>query len=163
VSVTFSENPPRPTWPGQHPLAHVALHESGHTVAAWRLGRQVEFVSVEPDDGLWGRTRLHVSGEARDLVIRLAGYLAEGEAPVPWPPTFDEARTMKLENIGALVAELRLDRATYTKLANIALEMMADPDVRRAVALVASALLRVPVLNEAQLATLLGNAEVSDS
>ena len=76
----------------------VAYHEAGHALAAWRLGREVLAVSIDPQGEHYGQVThsavatdsstvvdwlIPIQGELRDVVetdiiISLAGHLAEG-------------------------------------------------------------------------------------
>jgi hypothetical protein len=103
-------------------------------------------------DDFLGRTRYVLAGTARDVVVRLAGYMAEGEPgwPPPWPQCLDEGR----EGLGELVREAGLDAGTYARVVVLARDMVADPQLRRRIALVASALLRCPKLTGEQVRAL---------
>lgn len=55
-------------------LAHVAFHEAGHAVAAWRVGSEIELVTVASDHGLvitHGPTGLHWRDQLERSLLRI--------------------------------------------------------------------------------------------
>ena len=60
------------------PLKHIAYHEAGHAVVAFRLGYEVGKVTIVPRYGSLGRADItHGSPSPDDIRIDLAGPLAE--------------------------------------------------------------------------------------
>jgi hypothetical protein len=130
----------------------VELHESAHASAAIWMRRQVEYVERYPGHFLPGETMGHcrapIGGgvEASQMVIALAGYLAEGRAD--WPPDFERARSERLEGLGRLIEILDLDRDEYGSLVAVTREVLADADFQRLRGAIERALHRVPRLEE---------------
>ena len=140
------------------PLAErhsAAVHEGGHVAAAWALGLHVEFCTVQPEDGYWGRTRFHVSSDVASLVVKLAGYLAEGVAPIAWPPDWSDAQECDLEGLGRLIREAPIPEETYRSAVALALRMVDDPEWQRHVSVIARALGRVGNLDADDVSALL--------
>jgi hypothetical protein len=60
------------------PLEHIAYHEAGHAVIAFRLGYEVKWVTIKPRYGSLGRAEItHGNPSPDDIRIDLAGPLAE--------------------------------------------------------------------------------------
>ncbi len=130
------------------------LHEAAHCVAVLRVEEhaKLELVTVVPDSIRKSAGRMRVVREytgdpdedsvrlARAIVTALAGHLAEGEAPVKWPPDFRDAQTELRESLGELILEARIDRPTYHKLCGIAMDLSRDPAFRLDTELLALAL-----------------------
>ncbi len=134
-----------------------ARHEAGHAAAALMLGRKVEEIEVTVGglDTFYGRTRMEVADDFEDVVIRLVGYLAEGVAPVAWPPDYEDALDEEREGLGPLLRTLGVPREAYRALCDAALRLAADTEFRRRVSVLASALGACPVLSGEQVAGLL--------
>jgi hypothetical protein len=132
-----------------------AVHEGGHVAAAWALGLSIVECTAQPEDGLLGRTRFETASDVASLIVRLAGFLAEGSAPVPWPPDWCDAHACDWEGLGELIRSASIPDVTYRAACGIPLDMAADPEWQKAVGIVAVALERVPQLDASDVLTLL--------
>jgi hypothetical protein len=129
----------------RHPST--ARHEAGHCVSVLRLEQEyAKILEVSIDRPVetrtLGRTQVlrnfhkdhahleNVGRAHRALVTALCGYLAEGVAPVQWPPKWTDAQVELREDLGPWIVEWRIDQDTYYRLAEVALDLAADPAFR---------------------------------
>lgn len=151
-------------------MQRTALHEAGHGCAALRLGCPLRSLTIVPDDKAYGRARFASKtnryGTEGAIIVRLMGNLSEGTTPfaerhkgaavVEWPPTYDEALQLDIEDgLGDAMRRCNLSRERYAELVNIAYDMAEDPSFKREVAHVAKALVRHGFLTGAQVAELM--------
>jgi hypothetical protein len=116
------------------------------------LGRPIDHVSVTP--GLArpgeevGRCLAPVSRtdgiQPRDLVVSLAGYLAEGEAG--WPPPYAEACGERREALATVIRVLDLDQDQYETAIDLTRRMLDTPEFRRLQSSIARALRAAPTI-----------------
>ena len=66
------------------PKKHIAYHEAGHAVIAWKLGYEVSSVMIAPDTDKPGVTYWNARGGVASpehyFMVALAGQIAEGKA-----------------------------------------------------------------------------------
>jgi hypothetical protein len=140
-------------------------HEAAHAAAAiWFGGRPVKCVRVDHDVyGELGRVTTEHERDLgpEDLIINLVGWMADGEHPGTWPPTWpvDEDED---ESVGALVCYLELDEAGYRELVDQAERLLADPAFQRLQGLIARALHLAPVLDTESVEVLRKAARIPD-
>lgn len=129
------------------------LHEASHAAACVLLSRKIEYVAIHdnlhalPGEEL-GRVRAPVPRDegvrARDVIVALIGYVAEGEKD--WPPSFEDAKSERRESLDILIRLLKLSEQRYAELVEVTRELEANPDFRRLRDSIARALRRVPRL-----------------
>jgi hypothetical protein len=126
------------------------MHEAAHCAAAiWFGGRSIRCVRVDwPDVDVPGETTVERERDLRpeDLIIRLVGWMEDGECPGAWPPPWPVAED-SAEGVGVLVKHLGLDEAGYREIVALAEKLLADPDFQRLQGLIARALHIAPVID----------------
>jgi hypothetical protein len=128
--------------------ATTCQHEAAHAAAAiWFGGRPVKCVRVDhPDVGVAGKVTTEHERDLgpEDLIVNLVGWMADGEHPGTWPPTWPVAEN-EIESVGALVRFLELDEDGYREIVGLAEKLLANPAFQRLMRLIARALHRSPV------------------
>ena len=128
----------------------VELHEASHAAVAIMLGRRVEHVSRHPGHTLpgeeLGHARITIGDrvELSQLAICLVGYWVDGRPG--WPPSFEDARTEKLEAMGKVISILGVNEEAYDATVELVRDMLADQDFKRLQGAIARALRVVPLL-----------------
>jgi hypothetical protein len=126
-------------------------HEAAHAAAAiWLGGRKIRSVRVdEPDVGVPGMVLVETKRDLgpEDLAIALIGWMVDDERLVAWPPPWRLAKRTKSDGVGALVNHLGLDEAEYDEVVGLVEKLLADPDFKRLMGLIARALQIAPVLD----------------
>jgi hypothetical protein len=64
-----------------------------------------------------------------------------------WPPTFEEARSERLEALGLIIKLTGIDEAAYNQFVELAEEILADPDFRRLQSTFARGVVACPLLD----------------
>jgi hypothetical protein len=141
--------------------AEVARHEATHAVVALRLGKELEFCRIERQP-IPGRSDVHEVGETQverdrvpdrdDLIIFLSAGMFEGSGiaadvgagdhgiwPPLWPILPGEGDRRQVR---ALVRLLDLDEDDYRATIAETRAMLDDPELKRWIARVATALVR---------------------
>lgn len=133
-------------------------HECGHVVGLLLNGHGVAEVRVDHDYlGQLGRVTVdftHSSPDLGYLVACLMGPMAAGDAPPEWPP--DPKAVGDEHNMAVLVEYLGVDQDGYQTAIDYARGWLDWHEVKGAIALLAQALTRVPVISGTQLRELLG-------
>jgi hypothetical protein len=125
-------------------------HEAAHAAAAvWLGGRSSRSVRVDhPDVKVAGQLEAGWTRDigVEDLVIALIGWLADGEHPGTWPPSWPVAED-EIEGVGLLVNFLGLTEEAYGEVVRLTEGLLANEDFRRLMSLISRALCRCPVID----------------
>jgi hypothetical protein len=129
-------------------LEHVAHHEAGHAVMHLMYGHYIKSISIIKDHGRFGMVRIQYKydlPQEADLLCKLAGPVAElfhiDREKISRDTFYDLYDKADLE--GVFDAEDGRPRVTsnkYHKHLALCIEVMAEPDFRNAVNLLASRL-----------------------
>jgi hypothetical protein len=117
-------------------------HEAAHAVFALAQGHRVAKARVGAvGDGLLGSVEVEAAEDLYGhLITTLAGPMATGQLPPPWPPDpaaadgTDEREAAMCVHVGGITRE------QYITAAAICAHLLDDPSVKEAIALVADKL-----------------------
>ena len=145
-------------------LNETALHEASHAAAAIFHGQWVDHawrnVGHSFPGDMIGHARVPTNGEIgpERLVIALAGYMST-DTP-DWPPSYEDARTERLEALGTTIRVLEVTEDQYAQFVELTRDLLANEHFIRLRDSIARALTVVPRLEREDIAALCHAANV---
>ena len=130
-----------------------AEHEARHCVACWLIapGLRVDGLAVDvhaSTEGVMHSSRVGGELGIEDLIVSLVGWIGDPDLPEramwpePWP-----VRENAPEHVGTIVRRLGLSEGQYRGACELAIDLVEKPAFKKAVSLVARALMRAPKID----------------